>query len=124
MGAREVAASAACAMALLAAGCGSANEQGNRPGGGQGSGRTACLVVSGSGVDDHSFNQAAWTGVQAGAKSSGLTPRYAQVANDADYASAADAFTKQSCAVIVTNGFPMADATKDIAGRSPDKKFA
>ncbi|MBS1860622.1 MAG: BMP family ABC transporter substrate-binding protein [Actinobacteria bacterium] len=116
-------------VSLLASGCGSGSSSatgGSTGGGGEvaGGGKLACLVTSGSGVSDHSFNQAAWTGVKAGAEAKGLEPRYAQAESSADYQSAASAFTKQPCALIVTNGFAMADATETVATEDPSSHFA
>jgi basic membrane protein A len=89
-----------------------------------GSSELACLVTSGSGVSDHSFNQAAWTGVKAGAGAAGLEPRYAQAESTAQYQTAASAFTKQPCALVITNGFMMADATEAVSKEDPSNHFA
>jgi len=89
-----------------------------------GSGKKACLVATGAGVNDRGFNQSAWEGVQAGAKSAGLEPQYVQADQESDYTSATQAFTKQPCRLIVTSSFAMTDATKTVAERTPDQQFA
>jgi basic membrane protein A len=88
------------------------------------SGKKACLVATGSGVNDRGFNQSAWEGVQAGAKSADLEAQYVQADQESDYTSATQAFTKQPCRLIVTTSFAMTDATKTVAERTPDKQFA
>ncbi len=115
-------------VAVAIAGCGNGTTaSGGGATGGEassGGGELACLVTSGSGVSDHSFNQAAWTGVKAGAEATGLEPRYAQAESSAQYQSAASAFTKQPCALVITNGFTMADATEAVSEEDPEDHFA
>jgi basic membrane protein A and related proteins len=84
------------------------------------SGKKACLVATGSGVNDRGFNQSAWEGVQAGAKAADLEAQYVQADQESDYTSATQAFTKQPCRLIVTTSFAMTDATKTVADVSYD----
>ncbi|MGH2761110.1 MAG: BMP family lipoprotein [Thermoleophilaceae bacterium] len=124
----------AAILVVLAAGCGDDGEpvqdegaQAPAPGSSGSSGeggRKACLVVTGSGINDGGFNQSAWEGVQAGAEASGLEAQYVQADQEADYLSATEAFTKQPCRIIVTTSFAMTDATKTVAERTPNKDFA
>ncbi len=108
-----------------AAGAGTAAEA-PAPGsaGSSSSGKKACLVVTGSGVNDRGFNQAAWEGVQAGAEVADLEAQHVQADQESDYASATEAFTKQPCRLIVTTSFAMTDATQRVAQRTPDQQFA
>lgn len=87
-------------------------------------GRKACLVTTGSGVNDGGFNQSAWEGTQDGAKASGLQAQYVQADQESAYTSATEAFTKQPCKLIITTSFAMTDATKTVSERTPDKDFA
>lgn len=87
-------------------------------------GKKACLVTTGSGVNDGGFNQSAWEGTQQGAKASDLQAQYVQADQESAYTSATEAFTKQPCKLIITTSFAMTDATKTVAERTPDKDFA
>jgi basic membrane protein A len=126
--------SAAVAMLLVvAAGCGddgdpvveepTPTQSSSGSSGSSGDGKKACLVVTGSGINDGGFNQSAWEGVQAGADASGLEAQYVQADQEADYLSATEAFTRQPCRIIVTTSFAMTDATKTVAERVPGKDF-
>jgi len=66
-------------------------------------------------INDQSFNQASWEGVQAGAKSLGLAETcfsFIETKDSADYATNIDTFAKEGYDIIVTSGFAMGQATR------------
>jgi len=117
-----------CVLAVGLAGCGGTT-------GSAGSGTTAgadcssskvfCvgLVTDGSKIDDKSFNQAAWGGVQKAKDSFDAQVKYIETTDAKDYAANIKQFTDQKFDVIVTVGFLMADPTAAAAAQHPDTKF-
>jgi basic membrane protein A and related proteins len=110
-------------IALLAAGCGSSPSSSS---GTSGSKFLACMVVDTGGVDDHSFNQSSWQGMQeaAAADSGKIQVTYLPSTTSADYATDISTFIGRKCGVIVTVGFTMAAATEAAAKANPHQKFA
>jgi len=125
------AAVAISAVALLAAACGSS------PSGSSSSSTTstgtgasgkflACMVTDTGGIDDKSFNQSSWQGMQAAATADAgkIQVTYLPSTTSADYASNISTFVQKKCGIIVTVGFLMADATEAAAKANPTQKFA
>jgi basic membrane protein A len=84
-----------------------------------------CLVTDGGGVDDKSFNQAAWEGMQqAAAANPSITVKYLQSTAQSDYLPNIHTFVGENCGIIVTVGYLMADATLTAAQAHPAAKFA
>src|SRR5215472_13582565 len=83
------------------------------------------MVVDTGGVDDHSFNQSSWQGMQeAAAAHSGIQVTYLPSTSSADYAPNISTFIGRKCGIIVTVGFNMAAATEAAAKANPHQKFA
>jgi basic membrane protein A len=104
---------------------------GSSTGGSSGSGTSAskylaCMVVDTGGVDDKSFNQSSWEGMQgaAAADSGKLQVTYLPSQSSADYATDITTFIGRKCGIIVTVGFSMAAATEAAAKANPHQKFA
>ena len=121
-----VAAPAVLALALTGCG-GSAGSSGSSSGSAGGSGDCASkdvlcvgLVTDTGKVDDKSFNQSAWQGVQA-AKAD--QEKYIETTDTKDYANNIKQFTDKKFDVVVTVGFLMAEATATAAQGSPETKF-
>jgi basic membrane protein A and related proteins len=115
-------------LALLTAACASA---GNGGGGGgstksaTASSFSACMVTDTGGLDDKSFNQSSWAGLQAAQKAdSSIQIKNLPSTSTADYAKNISTFVAQKCGIIVTVGFLMGDATKAAATANPTQKFA
>ena len=116
-------------LALLTAACASA---GNGSGGGGGGSKStgasafsACMVTDTGGLDDKSFNQSSWAGLQAAQKAdSSIQIKNLPSTSTADYAKNISTFVAQKCGIIVTVGFLMGDATKAAATANPSQKFA
>lgn len=118
-------------VALLAAACGSSPSS-SSPSGSNSSGAAAsgkflgCMVTDTGGIDDKSFNQSSWEGMQAAAAtdSSKISVTYLPSTTSAAYASNISALIAKKCGIIVTVGFLMADATEAAAKANPMQKFA
>ncbi|HEX9514607.1 MAG TPA: BMP family ABC transporter substrate-binding protein [Streptosporangiaceae bacterium] len=123
------AAAALSVLALITAACASA---GNGNGGGGGGSKStgasafsACMVTDTGGLDDKSFNQSSWEGLQAAQKADpSIQIKNLPSTSPADYARNISTFVAQKCGIIVTVGFLMGDATKAAAQANPSQKFA
>ena len=122
----------ATATGLSLAACGgssgpasSGGATGGAPAGDCGSAEVFCvgLVTDMGKVDDKSFNQSAWEGVQAAAKETGAQTKYIETTDTKDYASNIKQFTDAKYDVVVTVGFLMAEATGTAAAAAPGTKF-
>ncbi len=77
-------------------------------------------------INDQSFNQAGWTGVQEGAKALDLPENcysFIETADSADYETNINSFVKEGYKVIVTSGFAMGAVTRQVAAENPDVYF-
>jgi basic membrane protein A len=84
-----------------------------------------CMVTDTGGINDKSFNQSAWEGMQqAQTANPNVTVKYLQSTSQSDYVPNINTFIGQKCGVIVTVGFLMADATKAAAQKNADAKLA
>jgi basic membrane protein A and related proteins len=124
------AAAAFGAIALLAAACGSPSSSGGSSGSTSGTSASGkflgCMVTDTGGIDDKSFNQSSWQGMQAAAATDPgkIKVTYLPSTTSADYASNISTFIGRKCGIIVTVGFLMADATEAAAKANPKQKFA
>src|SRR5690348_15076386 len=84
------------------------------------------MVTDIGGINDKSFNQSSWQGMQAAAAASGgkITVKYLPSTTPADYAKNISTFIGRKCGIIVTVGFLMGPATQSAALASPKQKFA
>ena len=82
------------------------------------------LVTDTGGVNDKSFNQSAWTGVQKAAAEFGFDANFVESKQQTDYEKNIDQFATEGYDVIVTVGFLMGDATAAKAKQYPNIKFA
>jgi basic membrane protein A and related proteins len=117
------------AIALLAAACGSpssSSSPSSKPGTSASGKFLGCMVTDTGGIDDKSFNQSSWGGMQAAAATdpSKIQVTYLPSTTSADYASNISTFIGKKCGIIVTVGFLMADATEAAAKANPHQKFA
>ena len=83
----------------------------------------ACLALDTGGVDDKSFNAAAWRGAQSTASKT-VTVKYLAAQSDADYAPNIKKLVDEKCTVIVGVGFLIFSAIVDAAKANPGTKFA
>lgn len=82
------------------------------------------LVTDVGGVNDKSFNQSAWAGVQKAGKEFGWEIKFIESKQPTDYEKNIDQFATENFNVIVSVGFLMGDATAIKARQYPNIKFA
>jgi len=92
--------------------------------GGLGGKKKVGLVTDTGGVNDKSFNQSAWAGVQKAAKEFNWDAKYIESKQVTDYEKNIDQFATEKYDVIITVGFMMGDATAIKAKQYPKIKFA
>ncbi|MBT2575616.1 BMP family protein [Bacillus sp. ISL-51] len=120
------------AMALIAAAgtilsaCGS-SDKANGSGGDKTF--TVGMVTDIGGVDDKSFNQSAWEGIQAFGKDNGLEKGksgydYLQSKSDADYTTNLNKLAREHFDLIYGVGYLMQDSIGEIADQRKDTNFA
>ena len=86
---------------------------------------TGCMVTDTGGINDKSFNQSAWQGMQeAAAANPNITVKYLQSTTQSDYVPNINTFLGEKCGIIVTVGFLMAAATESAAKANPSQDFA
>ncbi|MGH3444610.1 MAG: BMP family lipoprotein, partial [Nocardioidaceae bacterium] len=127
------------ASALLVAGCG--QKPGTTAGGGSsatksaGGGETttsaqpfnACMVLDTGGVDDHSFNQSSWAGMQAAkADNPNIKVGYVSSNSQNDYTPNLNAETNKSggCNTVIAVGGLMGQALAKVAKANPNQHYA
>ncbi len=85
---------------------------------------TACQVTDTGGIDDNSFNQTAWKGVQDAMTDLGVDGRFLESQAETDYEANINSLLGGACDIIVTVGFLLGDATKTAAEANPDQSFS
>ncbi len=81
------------------------------------------LVTDVGEVDDKSFNQSAWEGVQQAADELGAFVKYVETKDAKDYAANIQLFAEKNYDVIVTVGFALGEATVTEAANYPNINF-
>lgn len=123
---------AALSLSLVLAGCGGKTE-GQQGAANQGEGQAAApnarigMVTDVGGVNDNSFNQSAWEGLQKLQKDLNLPQEnvnYLQSTSDADYIPNLTQFVKDKWDLTWGIGFLMGDHVKKVASENPDAKLA
>jgi basic membrane protein A and related proteins len=115
-------AAALVAVALVAAGC--AKPSSSTPST-TAAKFTGCMVTDTGGINDKSFNQSSWQGMQAAAATNkNITVKYLPSTTTSDYAKNISTFLGEKCGIIVTVGFLMGPATQSAALANPKQKFA
>ncbi|MDF2556669.1 MAG: basic rane lipoprotein [Bacillales bacterium] len=90
---------------------------------------TVAMVTDLGGIDDKSFNQSAWEGLQLYGKENSLEKGgkgydYLQSASDADYSTNLNQLAKNGFKLVYGIGFLLADAVKEVAAQNPNTNFA
>lgn len=118
------------ATSLVLAGCGSKNtgntgtNTGSNNGAKNASDFKIGMVTDGGGVNDKSFNQSAWEGLEQLEKDTGAKVKYLESKTDADYEPNLNTFIKDGYNLTWGIGFLMADAMAKVASENPDAKLA
>jgi basic membrane protein A len=84
----------------------------------------ACMVSDTGGIDDKSFNQNAWKGMEDVSAKLGVEVKFLESTAATDYEKNINQFLSEGCDMIVTVGFLLGDATKAAATANPDTRFA
>lgn len=83
------------------------------------------MVTDVGGVNDKSFNQTSWEGLQAlAAEDSSFEVNYLESKTDADYQTNINTFIDEGYDLIICVGYMLADATREAAEANPDQLFA
>jgi basic membrane protein A len=83
------------------------------------------MVTDTGGINDKSFNQSAWEGMQeAAAANSSVTVKYLPSTAESDYVPNINQFITDKCGIIVTVGFAMGTATQTSSTKNPKQDFA
>lgn len=103
------------ALSLVVVGCGpTAEEEGIKVG----------MVSDVGGVDDASFNQNTWDGLERAQEELGVQAQFIESQAQADYEKNITEFAEQGYALVFTVGFLLNDATAKMAPQYPDVHFA
>jgi basic membrane protein A and related proteins len=85
----------------------------------------ACMVLDTGGVDDRSFNQSSWAGLQAANKSNPkIAISYVASNSQNDYTPNLSAEVNKGCDTVIAVGGLMGDAVKAAAAQNPKQQFA
>ncbi|WP_024833322.1 BMP family lipoprotein [Ruminiclostridium josui] len=82
------------------------------------------MVTDVGGINDQSFNQSAWEGLQQFSKETNATISYLESKQESDYGTNLDKMADQNNSLIWGIGYAMADAIKTAAAQYPDKTYA
>lgn len=82
------------------------------------------MVTDIGGVNDGSFNQSSWEGLQRASEELGIEVKYLESKTDADYTPNIETFVDDEYDLIISVGYMLADATRQAAESYPDQKFA
>ena len=86
----------------------------------------ACMVTNIGGINDRSYNQLTWMGMQAAQarEPRRIVTRYLPAVDQADYSKDIAVFVREKCGIIVTVGLLMGRATESAAEAHPRRHFA
>lgn len=85
---------------------------------------TIAMVTDTGGVNDLSFNQSAWEGLQKAEKELGVKVKYIESHKDSDYMSNIETLVDEEVDLIVGVGFKIAEAIDESAKLYPEQNFA
>ena len=88
-----------------------------------GSGYKIGMVTDVGGVNDGSFNQSAWEGMQRAEEDFGVEVAYLESKTDADYSVNIENFIDEEYDLIIVTGYMLADALKEAAEMYPEQTF-
>ncbi|OHW62221.1 membrane lipoprotein TmpC precursor [Andreesenia angusta] len=108
-------------LALGAVGCSGGGDEGGESG--EKSIRVA-MVTDVGGVNDQSFNQSAWEGLQKAEKDFGIGASYVESTQDADYVPNLETLLDSNNELIWGIGYKLSEAIKTSAENNPDQKYA
>lgn len=110
-------------LALLA-GCASAPSEAGPSGSAAAGENCARMVTNSGGLDDRSFNQSSWAGLQKAEKDDGIQARVLVSTTENDLAPNVAQAVDSGCGFVLTVGYELAPATEEQAAANPDIDFA
>lgn len=84
----------------------------------------ATMVTDTGGINDQSFNQSSWKGLEDFSKKTGSTVRYLESKQASDFTTNLDRATDTYPDIVWGIGFSLADALLQVAAMNPDINFA
>ena len=84
---------------------------------------TVAMVTDVAGVNDQSFNQSAWEGLQRAEKELGVEVKYLESKQDSDYATNIETLVDEGVDLILGVGLKLTDAINEGAELYPEQKF-
>ncbi|WP_219414709.1 BMP family lipoprotein [Pseudonocardia nigra] len=112
-----------CAVAVAA--CGQPPPENAASAGGPGGADfQACMVTDSGGIDDRSFNESAWEGLQQAEAELGIESTVVESTTETDFTPNVQQMVAADCGLVVTVGFLLGDATAAAATANPDERFA
>lgn len=81
------------------------------------------MITDVAGVNDHSFNQSAWEGLQKAEKDLGVKVKYLESKQDADYSTNVETLIDEEVDLIVGVGSKLAPTIEQASKDYPDQKF-
>src|SRR5919112_4868322 len=82
------------------------------------------MVTDIGGLNDRSFNESAYKGLQRAESELGIEIRAVTSKSNADYVPNLSTLARQQYDLVIAVGFLMAEATEKVAGQFPDVNFA
>ncbi len=114
----------AVSLAACGGGGGNASSGGNGTEAASGSDVVIQMVTDTGGVNDQSFNQLAWAGLQKMSKEKGYKVDYIESKQDSEYATNLDKAVDAESSIVWGIGFAMSEAINAAAKQNPDVTFA
>ena len=84
---------------------------------------TVAMITDVAGVNDQSFNQSAWEGLQRAKKELGVEVKYLESKQDADYATNVETLVDEEVDLIVGVGSKLSQTIETAAKDYPEQKF-
>ncbi|WP_303006917.1 BMP family lipoprotein [Romboutsia ilealis] len=84
---------------------------------------TVAMITDVAGVNDQSFNQSAWEGLQRAEKELGIEVKYLESKQDSDYATNIETLVDEDVDLILGVGMKLADAIKEGSELYPEQNF-
>lgn len=117
------------ASGTLLAACGSGDSKDDTKGGDNKDSFSVAMVTDTGGIDDRSFNQSTWEGIQAYGKEAGLKKGdggydYLQSASDSDFTTNINNLVRRNFDLVFAVGFKLEDSVKEVAAQQKDAKIA
>ncbi|MGB3414227.1 MAG: BMP family ABC transporter substrate-binding protein [Microbacteriaceae bacterium] len=119
---KKISTLAALAVAsLILAGCATSGENGPEP---EESKALGCMVTNSGGLEDRSFNQSTWQGLEKAKTELSVTTRVLVSESASDLIPNVNTMVAEKCDLIVTVGWELWDATDAAAKANPGIAFA